>query len=71
MIGGTLFLVGKEYGTGEIVKDANPCAMCKRMIINAGIQTVVVRDTKDEYRTIDVNEAWVLQDESLDGLLGY
>ena len=35
MIGGTLYLVGKEKSTGELVSDASSCAMCKRLIINA------------------------------------
>ena len=39
MLGSTLFLVGREVQTGEYVQGANPCAMCKRMIINAGIET--------------------------------
>ena len=58
MIGSTLYLVGLEYKDGSYVQNANPCAMCKRMIINAGIETVVVRDTATEYRTIDVWESW-------------
>lgn len=70
MIGATLFLVGKEPD-GSYVAGANPCAMCKRLIINAGIPTVIVRDDKTEYRCIDVGEAWVMEDESLAGVRGY
>ena len=70
MLGGTLFLVGKEVATGELIANANSCAMCKRMIINAGIETVVIRDTQDEYRVINV-EDWVKDDESLRGQMGY
>jgi len=70
MIGSTLFLVGMEKSTGEYVKDANSCSMCKRMIINAGITQIYVRDTKSTYRTIDVGQ-WVDNDESLDGISGY
>ena len=44
--------------------------MCKRLIINAGIAKVVVRDTPDTYRAILV-EDWVANDESLDGTRGY
>ena len=44
--------------------------MCKRMIINAGIDTVIVRDTANEYRTIPVQE-WIDHDESIDGSMGY
>lgn len=70
MLGSTLYLVGKEYLTGEYVQNANPCSMCKRMIINAGIAKVVVRDTHDTYRVIDPM-LWVEQDESLEGTRGY
>lgn len=69
--GAVLYLVGKEYTTGEYVKDANPCAMCKRMIINAGIEKVVVRDSKDSFRIIQVYDAWVVNDESLSEHSGY
>ena len=70
MLGATLYLVGKERLTDEYVANANPCAMCKRMIINAGIAKVVVRDNHDEYRVIDP-QLWVEQDESLEGARGY
>ena len=40
------------------------------MIINAGIERVYIRDSKDEYRVIEVQE-WIDQDESLEGVFGY
>ena len=64
MIGSTLYLVGKEVDTGEYVKNSNSCSMCKRMIINAGIERVVVRNTATEY-TITPVSTWVENDESL------
>ena len=70
MIGSTLYLVGLEYKDGSYVANANPCAMCKRLIINAGIEKVVVRDTKTTYRIIDVYESWVNQDASMEQM-GY
>lgn len=70
MIGSTLYLTGIEADTGEYVKNAVCCSMCKRMVINAGIKDVYIRDTKDEYRVIQVSE-WVDNDESLDGIFGY
>lgn len=70
LLGGTLYLVGKDAKTGELVPDASSCAMCKRMIINAGIQQVVVRNTPTEYTMIDV-ETWITDDDSLAGKLGY
>jgi len=44
--------------------------MCKRLIINAGISTVVIRDTKENYRVIDVRD-WIINDESVQGKFGY
>ncbi len=70
LIDSTLYLVGLEASTGELVSNSCCCAMCKRMVINAGIKQVVIRDTHDEYRIVDVND-WVLDDESLSGQMGY
>lgn len=56
--------------TGEYVKNSNSCSMCKRMIINAGIDRVYIRDSKDEYRMIHVQQ-WIDDDESLAGTFGY
>ena len=70
MIGGTIYLVGKTYGKDEYVENARPCALCKRMIINAGLKEVVIRLNKEEYITIPVSE-FIENDESLEGNLGY
>lgn len=70
MIGSTLFLVCIDYKTKQLVPNTNSCAMCKRMIINAGIEKVIIRDTKTDFRIIDVNE-WIENDDSLDGKRGY
>ena len=69
-IGATMYLTGIEVATGEYIKQANSCSMCKRMIINAGISTIIIRDTKDEYRSIDVAE-WVIDDDSMGDTRGY
>ena len=70
MIGATLYLVCVDYKTKELVPGTNPCAMCKRLIINAGIKEVIVRDTVDEYHVIPVTE-FIENDDSLEGKLGY
>ncbi len=70
MIGSTLYLACRDAKTGELVSGTNSCAMCKRMIINAGIEEVIIRDTKDEYRRTKVVN-WVINDESIDGTRGY
>ena len=70
MIGSTLYLSGREVSTDEYIKYSNSCSMCKRMIINAGIEKVIIRDTEDDYRIVDVQD-WIENDESLEGTLGY
>lgn len=70
MLGSTLYLVGFEISDMSYIPNANSCSMCKRMIINAGIETVVIRDSKEEYRKIEVND-WIENDESLEGVKGY
>ena len=71
MIGAPLYLVGREVSTGNYVANANPCSMCKRLIINSGIETVIIRDDSENYRVIQVADEWIANDESLDGKLGY
>lgn len=71
MLGATLYLVGLECRSGGYVEAAAPCSLCKRMIINAGIERVIVRDTKDTYRIFEVDEEWVAHDDSIEGILGY
>jgi len=70
MLGSTLYLSGREAETGEYIANSNSCAMCKRMIINAGIETVIIRDTENTYRKIQVRD-WIENDESIQGSFGY
>ena len=70
MIDSSLYLVGVDAKTQELVRDANSCSMCKRLIINAGIKEVIIRDTIDEYRIIQVSD-WVEDDDSLSDEFGY
>lgn len=70
MIGSALYLVGIEVADGNYVKDANSCSMCKRLIINAGIDHVYIRDSRGSYRSIPVRN-WIDEDESLAGTFGY
>ena len=62
MVGATLYLVGRNAQTGELLSDATSCSMCRRTIINAGIARVVIRRTAEEYEVVNV-EDWVAQDD--------
>lgn len=64
MLGGTLYLVGRDAKTGELLADATSCSMCRRQIINAGIRRVIIRNTKTEYSVVSVDD-WIKCDDSL------
>lgn len=70
MLGGTLYICCTDPADGAVVPDTCSCMMCKRMIINAGIATVIIRDTKESYRRIETAD-WVQNDDSLSGRSGY
>ncbi len=70
MLGSTMYLVGIDCATGKYVENANSCSMCKRLIINAGIDHVIIRDSADEYRIINVKK-WIDNDDSVSGQFGY
>ncbi len=69
MIGATIYLVGRNARTHELLPDAMSCSMCKRQIINAGIERVVIRTGPADYITVPVTD-WVENDDSLFNLIG-
>ena len=70
MLGSTIYMVCVDAKTGELVSGTSSCMMCKRLVINAGISQVIVRDTNEEFRIIDVKD-WIDNDDSLSGIFGY
>lgn len=62
MAGGTLYLVGRDAQTDQLLGDATSCLMCRRMIINAGLLRVVIRRTRTEFDVVQVAD-WVAQDD--------
>ncbi len=70
MLGSTLYMCCTDPADGSVVAGTNSCMMCKRLILNAGIAKVCIRDTKDTYRVIDTSE-WIDDDDSLSGKMGY
>lgn len=71
MLGSTLYLSCVKPGTRELLPGTSCCSMCRRLVINAGIEKVIVRDTKTEYRVIDVQKDWVENDDSTEIKNGY
>lgn len=59
MIGSTLYLYGFDVQHEKVVLDGEPCPMCKRMIINAQIEKVVVLDGQNTPKEMIVKD-WTL-----------
>ncbi len=70
MMGGTIYLVGYRTENHNYEEGASPCLMCRKMIINAGIEKVVVRVNKQQYVTFMVQD-WIKNDEFLNGQIAY
>jgi dCMP deaminase len=70
MLGATLYMVCVDPKDGSVVDGCSSCMMCKRLVINSGITKVIVRDTKEKFRIIDVSD-WIENDDSLSGVFGY
>lgn len=70
LLDSTLYLVGKEQSNNEYVSNPAPCMLCKRFIINSGIKTIVLRDNKNEYTIMPVQD-YIENDDSLEGKFGY
>ena len=65
VLGATLYMVCKDPETGALIPGSTSCSMCRRLIINAGIARVVIRDTAAEYRVVDVEKEWIEDDDSI------
>ena len=70
MLGATLYLACVDAPTGQLMGGTCCCQMCKRNVINAGIERVIVRDTPTEYSVYEVKD-WIENDDSLTGQFGY
>ena len=70
MIGSTLYLYGMNANDDSLIENLDSCQLCKKMIINAGIEKVVLPEAKNKYKVIDV-KSWVDNDETLTNKFGY
>ena len=62
-LGSTMYLAGRQ-ASGELLRHATSCTMCRRLIINAGIDRMVIRTGEMEYDVVKVQE-WIDEDDSL------
>ena len=64
MVGGTIYLVGRDAATGVLLSDATSCSMCRRLVINAGLERVVIRTSETEFDVVPVSD-WIEEDDLL------
>lgn len=62
MIGATMYQSCLNADTMELESDIDSCQMCKRMIINAGIEYMIYRITATEFRKVAVKD-WIDADD--------
>lgn len=63
-LGSTLYLSGRDAKTGQLLGETTSCSMCRRLIINAGIERVVIRNTKTAYTVVPVAD-WIREDDTM------
>lgn len=70
LIGSTIYLACHDAIINKLDGNVEPCSMCRRFIINAGIDRVIIRVTNTDFKIINVND-WIVNDESLEGINEY
>ncbi len=60
-LGATLYLAGMEVATGQPTERPEPCLLCRRVIVNAGIARVVVRPRGQAIVHLDPQQ-WIDQE---------
>ena len=64
MLGATLYMTCIMPTDGSLVPGTSSCMMCKKQIINAGIDRMVIRTGEMDYDVVKVQE-WIDEDDSL------
>lgn len=64
LLGSTLYLVCHDAKTDALDGAVEPCSMCKRLILNAGIKDVVIRRDAGAYFVLETAD-WIDNDDSL------
>lgn len=61
LLGSTLYMVCVDPNTNQLISGSSSCLMCRRLVINAGISRVVIRETATEFSVVSVDD-WVGED---------
>ncbi|MFP4662713.1 MAG: deoxycytidylate deaminase [Halanaerobiales bacterium] len=69
-LGADLYLAGKSTVDDTLIDNSEPCSLCKKLIINSGIEKIYIRNSIKEYTVIKVQE-WIENEENILGIQGY
>ena len=64
LLGSELYLACHDAKTGMLDGAVEPCSMCKRLILNAGIERVYIRDNENSFSLIETAK-WIENGDSL------
>ena len=70
MLGSTLYMCCTDPKDGKVIGNICSCMMCKRLVLNAGIEKVIVREEDGTHTEFDTYD-WIENDDSLSGKFGY
>ena len=70
MLGATLYMCCTDPKSGDVMGGTCSCMMCKRLVLNAGIEKVIVREDSEKFTEYKVAD-WIENDDSLSGQFGY
>ena len=69
-IGATIYMACVDPASGQLIPGSSSCSMCRRLIINAGVEKIIIRDTETDFRVVDIQKDWVEEDDSLPENMG-
>lgn len=70
MIGSMLYLYGINSDDNSLIENLDSCQLCKKLIINSGIEKVIVPRKNNKFEIINVKN-WIDNDETLTDKFGY
>lgn len=70
MLGAVLYMCCVDPSSGNVMGGTCSCMMCKRLVLNAGIEKVIVREDGEKFTEYTVAD-WIDNDDSLNGKFGY
>ena len=64
VLGATLYMACRNPATGELIPNSTSCSMCRRLVINAGLEKVVIRKSETDFEVVPVSD-WIAEDDLL------